>query len=192
MMPHVESSSITAAQIGESCPAKLTELGQRIAAHLDKAERCDQKANDHRIAAGQLLAQAKEICDEGGFTAFRERFCPHLGKTRAHELAAIATGKKTIEQSRAENAARNRKHRANRKAVHAAVHHVTEAAVIQCKRPAAKPMSADEFMDRASTQLAVLGMTLADMAKSDLAGARRCADEIHAQLHAAINDSTRE
>jgi hypothetical protein len=116
MMPHVESSPITADQITKNCPAKLIELGQRVAAHLEKATRCDQKANDHRISAGRLLAEAKKLCDEGGFAAFHERFCPNLGKSRTYELLSIASGKKSAEQIRADNAERNRKHRADKKA----------------------------------------------------------------------------
>jgi hypothetical protein len=62
-----------------------------------------------------LLVQAKGACDKGGFTAFRERFCPKLGKTRAHELLQIASGKKTIEDVRAATARRMKKHRAAKK-----------------------------------------------------------------------------
>jgi len=128
MILHVETLPITAAEIAENCPARLTELGQRIAAHLEKAARCDQKANDHRISAGRLLAEAKKLCDEGGFAAFHERFCPNLGKSRTYELLAIASGRKSLEQSRAINAERNRKHRAEKKRGAAeAVHHVMES-----------------------------------------------------------------
>lgn len=115
---------VTAAQIAENCPTKLSGLGKRITAHLEKAEHCDKRANDHRISAGLLLAQAKEACDEGGFAAFREKFFPNLGRSRAYELLDIATGKKTVEQVRAANAERQRKSRADRKA--AAVRDVTD------------------------------------------------------------------
>jgi hypothetical protein len=126
MMLPAKTLPITAAQIAENCPAKLTELGQHVAAHLEKAERCDQKADDHRLTAGRLLAQAKELCDDGGFTAFHERFCPNLGRSRTYDLLAIASGKKSAEQFRADNAERNRRSRANKKAA-AAVRHVTES-----------------------------------------------------------------
>ena len=52
----------------------------------------------------------RTICDKGGFNAFRKRHCPSLGKSRAYELLAIATGKKSIEQSRAEGRARQERH----------------------------------------------------------------------------------
>jgi hypothetical protein len=102
---------VTADQIEKDCPAQLSNLGKRIAAHLEKADKYDDKANNHRISAGQLLAEAKQACDDGGFTAFRERFCPNLGKSRAYELLAIASGKKSVEQVRGANAERKRRQR---------------------------------------------------------------------------------
>ena len=128
------SSRLPAEQIAGDCPTEIRDLGKRIAAHLEKAERCEAKANDHRIAAGKLLAQAREACDEGGFNAFRERFCPNLGRSRAYDLLAIASGKKTIEDRRAVNAERNRQYRAKKKAaasplVAEVVHHVMDELV---------------------------------------------------------------
>jgi hypothetical protein len=110
-----QPSLLTAAQIENDCPALVQDLGKRIAAHYDKLVKCEEKAEQHRVAIGQLLVQAKGACDEGGFTAFRERFCPKLGKTRAHELLQIASGKKTIEDVRAATARRMKKHRAAKK-----------------------------------------------------------------------------
>jgi hypothetical protein len=111
------TGKLTAAEIGaENCPVEMRDLGKRIAAHLEKAAHAEQKAENHRIAAGQLLAQAKKACDEGGFAAFRERFCPQLGKSRAYELLAIATGKKTVEEVRADERARKANTRARQKA----------------------------------------------------------------------------
>ena len=69
-----------------------------IITHLDPTLRPAEGARNAKIAIGQLLAKAKEACDAGGFTAFRRRFCPDLGKSRAHELLLIASGKKTIEE----------------------------------------------------------------------------------------------
>lgn len=124
---HRLEAPVTAAQIAENCPAELCQLGKRINAHLEKAAQHDAKAQNHRVSAGLLLAQAKEACDEGGFTAFRERFCPDLGKSRAYELLAIASGRKTVEQIRADNAERNRQLRARKKA-EVVVRHVTDSA----------------------------------------------------------------
>ena len=124
MMLHVQIPPITAAQIAENCPAKLTELGELIAVHVEKAERYEQKADDHFISAAGLLSEAKKLCDKGGFAAFRKRF--NLGKTRIYELLAIASGKKSVAQIRAAGAERNRKFRAANKAA-AAVRHETES-----------------------------------------------------------------
>jgi hypothetical protein len=78
----------------------LQELGKQITAHLEKADKYDEKADQHRTAAAQLFAQAKELCDEGGFTAFHEKFFPHLGRSRVYDLLAIGTGKKSIEDAK--------------------------------------------------------------------------------------------
>ena len=112
----ISADVLTAAQIAENCPTKLHDIGKRITAHLEKAKLCDEKAENHRISVGQLLAQAKEACDEGGFTAFHERFCPNLGRSRAHELLQIASSKKTITEVRAATAVRVQKHRAEKRA----------------------------------------------------------------------------
>jgi hypothetical protein len=107
---------VTAAQIEKACPDHLQDLGKQIAAHYDKLVQCEEKAEQHRVAIGQLLVQAKEACDDGGLIAFRERFCPKLGKSRAHELLLIATGKKTIEETKTATRERVKKHRAAKKA----------------------------------------------------------------------------
>jgi hypothetical protein len=106
---------VTAAQIEKDCPAEIEELGNLIAAEYDKLVKCEAKAEQHRDAIGQLLTQAKEACDESGFEAFRERFFPHLGRTRTYELLQIASGKKTIGDIRAATARRMKKHRAAKK-----------------------------------------------------------------------------
>ena len=111
-----KSPLLTAAQIEKDCPALVEDLGNRIAAHYDKLVKCEEKAEQHKIAIGQLLVKAKEACDAGGFTAFRERFCPNLGKSRAHELLLIASGKKTIEETKSAIRERVKKHRAVKKA----------------------------------------------------------------------------
>ena len=134
------TAGITAAQIETDCPAQLQELGKRIAAYYGKLLKCEDKAEQYKISIDQLLAQAKKVCDEGGFTVFRERFCPNLGRTRAYQLLQIASGKKSVEDARAENAERNRQYRAKKKKAAAeakakaeaeAVHHVTDEAVAE-------------------------------------------------------------
>src|SRR5271169_5228020 len=57
----------TAVQIKQDCPELLLDLGKQITAHLDKARHYHDKAEQHVTAANQLLAQAQEVCDEGGF-----------------------------------------------------------------------------------------------------------------------------
>jgi hypothetical protein len=109
------SPLLTAAQIENDCPALVQDLGKRIAAHYDKMVKYEDKAEENKIAMAQLLTQAKKACDEAGFTAFRERFCPNLGRSRAHELLLIACGKKTIEETKTATRERVKKHRTAKK-----------------------------------------------------------------------------
>jgi hypothetical protein len=114
--PKSSAIKVTATEIEKRCPAKLQDIGKRIDVHLTKAAQHDDKAEQHRISAGQLLAEAQAACDGGGFTAFRERFCPNLGKSRAHELLLIASGRKTVEETKAATRERVKKHRATKAA----------------------------------------------------------------------------
>jgi hypothetical protein len=86
---------LTAAQIDRNCPVHVEGWGKQAAAHYDKAVQYEGKADDHWNSLGQYLAKAKAACDGGGFAAFREKFCPHLGKTRINELLRIGSGDKT-------------------------------------------------------------------------------------------------
>jgi hypothetical protein len=97
---------------GEQCPKCLQNLGKQIADHLQRARKAEEKAEQHYIAVLQLLEKAKQDCDEGGFAAFQEKFCPDLGRSRVFELKAIATGKKTLEDTRAATRERVARHRA--------------------------------------------------------------------------------
>ena len=70
---HTDRGLITASQVrSDDCPTEVLELGKRAATHLEKAAKCDENA-------------------------FRERFFPHVARSRAYELLAIATNKKSIE-----------------------------------------------------------------------------------------------
>ena len=87
----------------------LKDLGERIAAHLKKVREYEatarekagvelQKAQDNRDSIAQLLAEAKAKCRDLGFKAFKEKYCPDLGKTRLYELLSIGDGRKTPEE----------------------------------------------------------------------------------------------
>jgi hypothetical protein len=104
----------TAADIEKDCPDRLQQMGKQIAARLEKIDKQIVQAENHSISVNQLITQAKELCDEGGFNAFREKFFPNLGKSRVYELLAIATNKKSVEEARASNRKRQAKHRANK------------------------------------------------------------------------------
>jgi hypothetical protein len=101
----------TAEQVERKCPERLREIGKLIAARLEKIDKQIEQAENHSVSVNQLITQAKELCDEGGFEAFREKFFPNLGKSRVYELLAIGTGKKSIEEIKANTLARVKKHR---------------------------------------------------------------------------------
>jgi hypothetical protein len=144
--------------------------------HLTKATQCDDKAEQHRISAGQLLVEAKKVCDEGGFDAFREKFCPTLCKSRAYELLEIATNKKSVEEVRTDSRERQKKSRANKKEATDNSVTVTEneaapeaqdapmetieveaaSIVPQTPEPASKPRSAVKTNDESSLEFTAL------------------------------------
>jgi hypothetical protein len=98
--------------IEHDCPKLLRDLSKQIAAHLDKARKYEEKAEQHYTAVSQLLVQVRDLCDEAGFDAVRKKFFPDLGRSRTYEILAIATGKKSIEDTRATTRERVARHRA--------------------------------------------------------------------------------
>ena len=109
---HTTEHKVTAEEVENNCPVMLQDLAKHITAHLEKAHRCEEKAEQHYTTISQYLADAQRTCDEGGFKAFREKFFPELGKSRVYELLQIATNKKSIEQIKANTRERVAKHRA--------------------------------------------------------------------------------
>jgi hypothetical protein len=95
--------------------ARLRFIGREIEAKLAKADTYRDKAADMVMSVTQLLAEAKTLCRTvARFQKFRTHLCPSLGRSRTYELFVIASGKKSVEQSRAETKARVAKHRAKR------------------------------------------------------------------------------
>jgi hypothetical protein len=111
---------------GENWPKSLRDLGNKIAAHLERAHKSEQKAEQHRVSAGQLLEQVMRLCDADAFNLFQKKFCPDLGRSRAYELKTIATGKNSPEEVRAATRKRVAKHRR----VKSVTGHVTDSLAI--------------------------------------------------------------
>ena len=78
-------SKFTAANIKRDCPARLREIGretaervkdlrqlEKIAKQLEKLSKQVDQAYDDFIVTAKLIAEAKELCEEGGFDAFRK------------------------------------------------------------------------------------------------------------------------
>ena len=112
----ITETKFTAEQIETNCPDQLQRLGKEIAARIRKADKQLEQAENHAISVNQLIAEAKELCDGGGFHAFQKKFFPDLNKSRAYELLAIGTNKKSVEEIRADTRARVAKHRASKAA----------------------------------------------------------------------------
>jgi hypothetical protein len=143
----------------------LKDLGERIAAHLKKVREYEatarekagvelQKAQDNRDSIAQLLAEAKAKCRDLGFKAFKEKYCPDLGKTRLYELLAIGDGRNTPEKINAAANERKKRHREASATVRSTTDGTDkpEAVKVSLENSEALP-SLDVFDDRAKEQL---------------------------------------
>ena len=72
--PRQTEPKFTAAQVEMECPARLQQIGREITERLKKVDKQLKFANDHETAINKLIAEAKGLCDRGGFTKFRELF----------------------------------------------------------------------------------------------------------------------
>src|SRR5438309_234329 len=97
---HVPEHKLTATEIENACPDRLKQIGMEIDVRLKKAEKQAALAQDQLVAIQQLLAEAKTLCDGGGFNKFRELYCPELSKSQAYKWHNIAAGKKTLAEHR--------------------------------------------------------------------------------------------
>lgn len=109
---------LSATQIakGKNLPPRLVNIGREVEAKVSKYRTYEAKAADMAVSIRQLLAEAATYCDKGGFNTFRKKFCPSLGRSRAYELLAIASGKKSADETKAGKAARQARHIARLKA----------------------------------------------------------------------------
>ena len=112
------TKKLTAKQIsrGRNLPPRLITIGREIEAKASKADTYQTKADDMVASIRQLLVEAESYCDKGGFNAFRKKLCPSLGRSRAYELLAIASGKKSLAEVKAKHAVRQARHMAKLKA----------------------------------------------------------------------------
>jgi hypothetical protein len=94
----------------------LHDIGREIRARVDKLNQLGGKAVDMVDSINHLLEDARKLCDEEGFEAFKRVVCPDLGQSRAYELLAIKEGRKTLEEIREAGRIRVAKHRAEKKA----------------------------------------------------------------------------
>jgi hypothetical protein len=130
----MDPTKFTAQQVEQDCPTQLQDLAKNIATHLDKARKSEEKAQQHYTAAAKYLAEAQAACDESGFKAFQEKFCPDIGRSRAYELLAVVRGKKTLGEIKDGTRERQRRHRA-KKAEQKSVTVTDPAAATSVKAP---------------------------------------------------------
>ncbi|MDR6955217.1 hypothetical protein J2X65_004596 [Ancylobacter sp. 3268] len=88
----------------------IDTLGAEIRARLEAGDKAIGKAEDHYLAAGLRLIEARQRVEaEGG--SFREFLATHqIGKSRAYEVMAVAGGTKTFSGIRAKTAERVARH----------------------------------------------------------------------------------
>jgi len=95
----------------------IDTLGQEIKARIEAGDKAMGKAEDHYLAAGLQLAEARRrVADDGGsFRAFLDNH--GIGRSRAYDILAVTDGRKTFDGIRAKAAERAAKHAAaNREA----------------------------------------------------------------------------
>jgi hypothetical protein len=96
----MSDEAAVAVSVAEHCHA--------INALVDKLEHAERKVDEYQRAIGQHIAAVKEARPDD-WQKVIEVECK-LKRSRAYELLAIADGRKTVEQVRAEVAKRVRKH----------------------------------------------------------------------------------
>jgi hypothetical protein len=187
------TNKVTAAQIKKGCPVEVQALGRRIAAHLQKVRDYEaraqekagvelRKADDNWTTVTQLLVEAKAKCDIGGFTAFKEKFCPNLSRSRIYELLQIGSGKKTVEQVKAGSRGRKAKQRAKNKAQVVRDSH-GQGLHESIESPEVKPLSvtvtesAEVSIEQRSAEHAVLDLSPDEKVMAEYADWLRAADE---------------
>jgi hypothetical protein len=85
-----------------SAQLPIDTLGKQIKAHIDTGDKTASEAEEHYMAAGLLLIDAKErVTHTKGltWTKFLADQCG-VGRSRANELIAIADGRTTVEEVR--------------------------------------------------------------------------------------------
>jgi len=95
----------------------IDTLGKEIKARIEAGDKAMGKAEDHYLAAGLQLAEARRrVADDGGsFRAFLDNH--GIGRSRAYDILAVTDGRKTFDGIRAKAAERAAKHAAtNREA----------------------------------------------------------------------------
>lgn len=98
-------------QDGRRVAAQLQKMRDYEATAYEKAGHELRKMDDFWDSLTQTLVEVKAKCRGTGFKAFREKWCPDLGRSRLYRLLQIGRGDKTLEEARAEDVKRKAKSR---------------------------------------------------------------------------------
>jgi hypothetical protein len=149
-VPHDKRLTAAAIKTAKNLPPRLLAIGREIEAKASRADTYHTKASDMIDSIKALLVEAKRYCDRSGFDAFRTRFCPSLGRSRAYKLLAIASGKKSAEQVRATATARQGRHIAKLRAAAAELKRpsLTDSGKLQSITPSLVPLIPGDNVQR--------------------------------------------
>lgn len=124
----------------------IDTIGREIKARIEAGDKALDKAEQHYIAAGIQLLEAKKRLKQTGemrFSAFLFSYCKGMKETRAYELIALGDGRTTLAEIRAKGAERVARHaEKNRQA--RAESSVTNGE-IACLEPAAVESEVEEL-----------------------------------------------
>jgi hypothetical protein len=88
----------------------INTLGAEIKARIDAGDKALAKAEDHYLAAGiQLVEARRRVSEDGG--SFKAFLVQHgIGRSKAYDILAVTDGKKTFDGIRAKGAERAARH----------------------------------------------------------------------------------
>ncbi|ANY78907.1 hypothetical protein BB934_12365 [Microvirga ossetica] len=95
----------------------LEQIGAQARAHIIKGDQAMDKAEQHYLSAGLYLKEALEKVSRTKGLSWPAWLAQNvsIGKSRSYELMAIANGRKTAEEMKADAAARQSAHREKNK-----------------------------------------------------------------------------
>ena len=85
---------------GKFIAAQIATMRKYESGAAEKAGHELKKAEENRTTVAERLAKVHKQCKRGGFTAFKEKYCPNYERTQIYQILAIGNHKKTPEDER--------------------------------------------------------------------------------------------